>query len=140
MSPMSVWSPITPWSQYRPDSPGGAASPGGAGSPGGADIPMRVGPQFQTALGGLSNLDRCNWCGTPRSAHGIDWSCPSGGARSGTRFAVLVAAAGVLALAGVALLTASSQTPSTPGTLGASGFLAAMVVLICTGTITGRRR
>jgi hypothetical protein len=134
MSPMSVWSPITPWSEGRPD------SLRSSGSPGGADIPMRAGPQFQTALGGLSNLDRCNWCGTPRSAHGIDWSCPSGGVRSGARFVALVVAAGVLALAGVALLTASSQTPSTLGTLGASGFLAALVVLICTGTIAGRRR
>ena len=134
---MSVWSPITPWSAVRPDSGRGAG--GGAGSQAGAEIPMRAAPQFHTALGGLSNLDRCNWCGTPRSAHGIDWSCPSTGPRGGTRFVVLVVAAGILALAGVALLTASSQTPSTPGTLGASGFLAGLVVLVCTGTIIGRR-
>jgi len=38
------------------------------------------------------------------------------------------------------LLTVSSQTALTAGTLGASGVLAALVLLICTVTIAGRRK
>ena len=87
----------------------------------------------------MSNLDRCNWCGSPRSVHGIDWSCPSRAAGRGRHSVALTTATGLLALAGVALLTVSSQTALTAGTLGASGVLAALVVLICGVTIARRR-
>jgi uncharacterized integral membrane protein len=130
MSPMSAISPISPWyaqaSVRSPDSS--------------AEVPVRYGPQFQSGPGGPANWDRCNWCGTPRSTHGADWSCASTGTSQRSRFLWSVIVAGVLALIGVVLLTLTSQTKSSLGTLGAAGLLSGLVVLICTGTIVTRRR
>ncbi len=36
--------------------------------------PTAIAPQFQTGTL-VSNLDRCNWCGQPRSSHGADRTC-----------------------------------------------------------------
>jgi hypothetical protein len=97
-------------------------------------------PQFQTASRRLSNLDRCNRCGVARSAHGIDWTCPQAVSVSHTRLVLLVVAAGLLALAGVAVLTLTSTTETNLGSLGASGCLAALTVLVCGAAFAGRRR
>jgi hypothetical protein len=97
-------------------------------------------PQFQTASPQLSNLDRCNRCGAARSAHGVDWTCPQAVSVSKTRLAVLVAAAGLLALAGVAVLTVTSTTETNLGTLGASACLAGLTLLVCGAALVGRRR
>jgi hypothetical protein len=133
MSPTTVSSPISPWSPGR-------YSPSDPWSQGESDTPRSGRPQFQARLGGMSNLDRCNWCGSPRSVHGIDWSCPSRAVGRGKHPVAFIAATGLVALAGVVLLTISSQTALTTGTLGASVVLAGLVVLICAVTIAGRRR
>jgi hypothetical protein len=136
---MSAHSPISPWSRL----PGSPPRPGASGSASsGIDTAVRIGPQFQVmygASGQVSNWDRCNWCGMPRSSHGIDWSCPAGNTTRGTRFVAFVCAAGVLALIGIGLLVSSSQTSSSLGSLGAAVLLSGLVMLICTGTIISRR-
>lgn len=134
MSPMSAYSPISPWSRL-PDSPSSRGQ-------GGIDVGARTGPQFQASPGSpgrVSNLDRCNWCGMPRSSHGMNWSCASAEASRGRHFVTFVILAGVLALIGVGLLVATSQTASSLGTLGAAVLLSGLVLLICTGTIICRR-
>ena len=132
---MSAYSPISPWKRL----PG--ASPVSSGSPV-VDERVRIGPQFATppgAPGRLSNWDRCNWCGMPRSSHGINWSCPSAHTTRGRHFALFVGLAGALAVIGIGLLMATSQTSSSLGSLGAAVLLTGLVTLICTGTIVSRR-
>lgn len=102
--------------------------------------PMIADSQFQVETRHLSNLDRCNLCGGPRSAHGIDWTCSPGVSASRARSVLLVVAAGLLALAGVGLLTVTSATEMTLGTLGASACLAGLTLLVCCAAIAGRRR
>jgi hypothetical protein len=131
---MSAYSPISPWSRLPSTPPGAALSS--------VDTGARIGPQFQASPGSpgqLSNLDRCNWCGMPRSSHGVNWSCPAGDTSRGKRFALFVCGAGALALIGVGLLASTSQTASSAGSLGAAVLLSGLVLLVCTGTITGRR-
>jgi hypothetical protein len=131
---MSAYSPISPWSR-QPESPSGPILSS-------TETKAPIGPQFQGSPGSpgqLSNLDRCNWCGMPRSSHGMNWSCPAGDSSRGTRFAVFVSAAGALALIGIGLLAATSRTASSAGSLGAAVLLSGLVLLVCTGTITGRR-
>ena len=131
---MSAYSPISPWSRL-PGTPPGAASSS-------IDTGARIGPQFQASPGSpgqLSNLDRCNWCGMPRSSHGMNWSCPAGDTSRSKRFVVFVCLSGVLALIGIGLLAATSQTASSMGSLGAAVLLSGLVLLVCTGTITRRR-
>jgi hypothetical protein len=97
-------------------------------------------PQFQIAIRRLSNLDRCNRCGAARSAHGMDWACPQAVSVSHARLVLLVVVAGLLALVGVAVLALTSTTETNPGSLGASGCLAALTVLVCSAAFVGRRR
>jgi hypothetical protein len=122
---------MSPWSQVR------------SGSPASNDVRAGPGAQFQPAPGspgGLSNLDRCTWCGTPRSAHGMNWSCPPGLTLRGRRAIAVVIIGGLLALTGIALLTATSATATTLGTLGAAACLAGLTVLVCCATVARRRR
>ena len=131
---MSAYSPISPWSR-QPESPSGPILSS-------TETKAPIGPQFQGSPGSpgqLSNLDRCNWCGMPRSSHGMNWSCPAGDSSRGTRFAVFVSVAGALALIGIGLLAVTSRTASSAGSLGAAVLLSGLVLLVCTGTITGRR-
>lgn len=131
---MSAYSPITPW-RHQPGSPPEAREAS-------IDTRQQIGPQFQNtrgARGQMSNWDRCNWCGMPRSSHGINWSCPTARTTSGRHFAAFVALAGLLAVTGIGLLMATSQTSSSLGSLGAAVLLSGLVVLICTGTIVSRR-
>ena len=131
---MSAYSPISPWSR-QPESPSGPILSS-------TETKAPIGPQFQGSPGSpgqLSNLDRCNWCGMPRSSHGMNWSCPAGDSSRGTRFAVFVSVAGALALIGIGLLAVTSRTASSAGSLGAAVLLSGLVLLVCTGTITSRR-
>jgi hypothetical protein len=110
---------------------------------GGDDVSGGPGTQFQAAPGspgGLSNLDRCTWCGSPRSAHGMNWACPQGMELRGRRAVALVVVAGLVALAGIGLLTATSATATTLGTLGAAACLSGLTVLVCCATVARRRR
>jgi hypothetical protein len=128
---MSRYSPMSPWPPAR------------LGSATDQRLPARPGAQFQAAPGspgGMSNLDRCTWCGSPRSAHGINWSCPSGAELRGRQSVVLVIIAGIVALTGIGLLTASSPTATTMGSLGAAAMLAGLTVLVCYATVARRRR
>jgi hypothetical protein len=136
---MSTWSPISPWPAARRAERTQAASPASTGTPG---AEARTGTQFQSAPGSpgaMSNLDRCNWCGSPRSVHGINWSCPSGPLLRGRHYLAYIVACGVLALLGVGVLTATSQTATSLGTLGAAGLLAGLTLLVCAAA-AGRRR
>jgi hypothetical protein len=92
--------------------------------------------QFQHRTSHLSNLDRCNRCGLPRGAHGIDWSCPAGppdGGRTG-----LLIAGGVLAVAGAILWGVAGSAPSGLNTLAAVAFPGGLILLIATLMRPGR--
>jgi hypothetical protein len=99
---------------------------------------LSPGPQFNVTAGRLTNLDRCNLCGRPRSAHGADWTCGRPSQVSHLVVAVVVAAA--LALGGIGLLAATSATATSLGSLGASCCLAGLTLLIAAVVLTGRRR
>jgi hypothetical protein len=132
---MSAYSPISPWRRV-PEASSVSSSLSGV------DERVHIGPQFATPPGSptrLSNWDRCNWCGMPRSSHGINWSCPSANTTRSTHFALFVGVAGALAVIGIGLLAVTSQTRSTLGSVGAAVLLAGLVTLICTGTIVSRR-
>jgi VIT1/CCC1 family predicted Fe2+/Mn2+ transporter len=102
--------------------------------------PMSAIQQFQGVPRQLSNLDRCNRCGDPRSAHGLDWSCPAGVSPGSRRVLAFVLAAGLLTLAGVVLLAITSTTSTSLGSLAASVCLTGLTLLVCGVTIAGRRR
>jgi hypothetical protein len=70
-------------------------------------------PQFE-ADAGLSNLDRCNLCGAPRSAHGTDWSCPT--REVGHTPAILLVLGSLLVIVGA--LVASLASATAVGSLG----------------------
>lgn len=101
--------------------------------------PVLADRQFQTVGRRPSNLDRCTRCGLPRAGHGIDWTCTRSATPDPTRLVAAVVAASVLALAGVAVLTLTSTTASTAGSIGAALMLAGLVVVICGIIVTGRR-
>jgi hypothetical protein len=102
--------------------------------------PVLADRQFQTTGRRPSNLDRCTRCGLPRAAHGIDWTCARPRVPDPARLVAGVVAAGIAALAGVALLTLTSTTPGTAGSISAAVLLAALVILVCGAIVTGRRR
>lgn len=101
--------------------------------------PVIADSQFQTTAEFISNLDRCNLCGAPRSTHGIDWTCSTGTSPGGKRVVLLVGLAALLALAGIAMLTASSATSMTLGTLAASACLTGLTLVVCGLSVIGRR-
>jgi hypothetical protein len=77
-----------------------------------------------------SNLDRCNRCGAPRSAHGPDLECPPRPAH--TAVWVLLAAGSVLTLAGlIAQVTAPNDAAVAAILIG--------VTLLVAGVIMARR-
>jgi hypothetical protein len=102
-------------------------------------IPVIAGPKFQVVAEPISNHDRCNVCGSPRSVHGFDWSCPPGIAPGRRFFAPFVCLTGLLILGGIAWLTATSAASTTAGTLAASGFLAGLTLLVCGLCLVSRR-
>lgn len=102
-------------------------------------------PQFQTDHG-PTNLDRCNWCGELRSAHGPEWSCPT--SEHGRTPVILLILGGLLAVAGF-IIVAITPTPSPPpplgpaqqglGTLGEI-LLAAGIATVVAAAVVIRRR
>jgi hypothetical protein len=69
--------------------------------------PTFAAPQFQLLAGRMSNLDRCNRCGSQRAAHGADWSCPQRLPAGSARVMAIIGA--LLAVAGVTLWLAAGQ-------------------------------
>jgi hypothetical protein len=91
-----------------------------------------TGPQFERWVGQTSNQDRCTRCGRPRSAHGPDWSCPSGRPRGAALAAVI--AGSLLAVAGVVLrLTAAIASYQVPAALLSAGVIVAVAGLSMLG-------
>jgi VIT1/CCC1 family predicted Fe2+/Mn2+ transporter len=101
--------------------------------------PMSATAQFQAVPRQLSNLDRCNLCGLARAAHGPDWSCPSG-VRADSRWVTRsVVAFGLVVIAGVIVLLATSTTGSTLASLAAAVCLCGLTLLVCAVILAGRR-
>jgi hypothetical protein len=94
--------------------------------------------QFVTQSAQISNLDRCSLCGRPRSVHGIDWTCSAPPRRRVA--AVVTVLAGLLALAGIGFVTATTQTTLTAGTVAWAVLLAGLTVLGCAVALLGRPR
>lgn len=98
--------------------------------------PTDADQQFQTFGGGVSNLDRCNRCGAPRSAHGADWTCPPALSR-GASAAPLITGI-LLVLAGAALWAAGSTETKAGATLLSIAILVGVTLLVA-GVILARR-
>jgi hypothetical protein len=91
--------------------------------------PADIDRQFQNFDGRISNLDHCNRCGAPRTAHGPDWTCPARPAR--VNAAVWLALAIVLTAGGVtAEVFARTQSAAAVGILGGVTFLVAAVIMV----------
>jgi hypothetical protein len=94
--------------------------------------PAYVEPQFTTYDGQISNLDRCNRCGTFRSAHGPDWTCPAS-LRPVTSVIPLTAGA-VLTLTGALWLAITPDAPprdvTVPPSLAVMALLAGITLVV----------
>jgi hypothetical protein len=91
--------------------------------------PADIDRQFQNSDGRISNLDHCNRCGAPRTAHGPDWTCPARPAR--VNAAVWLAFAIVLTAGGVtAEVFARTQSAAAVGILVGVTFLVAAVIMV----------
>ena len=91
--------------------------------------PADIDRQFQNSDGRISNLDHCNRCGAPRTAHGPDWTCPARPAR--VNAAVWLALAIVLTAGGVtAEVFARTQSAAAVGILVGVTFLVAAVIMV----------
>jgi hypothetical protein len=91
--------------------------------------PADIDRQFRTRDGQLSNLDHCNRCGAPRTAHGPDWTCPTRPAR--VNAAAWLALAIVLTAGGVtAEIFARTQSAAAIGILVGVTFLVAAVIMV----------
>ena len=91
--------------------------------------PADIDRQFQNFDGRISNLDHCNRCGAPRTAHGPDWTCPTRPAR--VNAAVWLALAIVLTAGGVtAEVFARTQSAAAVGILVGVTFLVAAVIMV----------
>jgi len=77
--------------------------------------PIFTAPQFQMLAGRMSNLDRCNRCGSQRAAHGADWTCPQPLPASSARVMLIIG--GLLAVAGGTLWVAAGPALNTMAAL-----------------------
>jgi hypothetical protein len=98
--------------------------------------PTDVDQQFQTFGSGVSNLDRCNRCGAPRSAHGADWTCPPAFSRGAS--AVPLITGSLLVLAGALLWAAGLTDTKAQATLLSIVILVGVTLLVA-GVILARR-
>jgi hypothetical protein len=103
---------------------------------------IRDQPQFQTD-DGPTNLDRCNWCGELRSAHGPEWSCPT--SERGRTPIILLILGSLLVVAGfiiVAIAPTSPRSLTHVGVLGTLGeiLLGAGITTAVAAAIVVRRR
>ena len=97
---------------------------------------------FATSGRSISNLDACNLCGCPRSAHGIDWTCPPKPfeGRSSPALAIAVTVlGGLLALALIIWVTVTSASKTSIGTLAASALLAAGTLAVSGAIVSSQR-
>jgi hypothetical protein len=101
---------------------------------------MLADPQFQATILHPSNLDRCNLCGRPRSAHGTDWTCPSAVIPSRAHRGLFTVAASVLAVLGGAIWALASAADITVSSLAAFACLAGLTLLVGGVTVAQRRR
>src|SRR5262245_16184586 len=99
-------------------------------------------PQFQTG-DGSTNLDRCNWCGELRSAHGPEWSCPT--SKHGRTPVIWLILGGLLAVAGFIIVTITPTSPrplthvQVLGTLGEILLAAGIITAVSAAVIIRRR-
>ncbi len=70
---------------------------------------------FQMLAGRMSNLDRCNRCGSQRAAHGADWSCPQ--PLPASSVLVMLVIGGLLAVVGGTLWVAAGPALNTVAAL-----------------------
>lgn len=89
--------------------------------------------QFQTRDGQLSNLDHCNRCGAPRTAHGPDWTCPTRPARINAVvwlvLAIVVITGGVIAQV-FARANQAMQNAAGAGIVAGVALLVAAVIMV----------
>jgi len=98
--------------------------------------PASVEPQFHGIYDIQSNHDRCTRCGSPRSAHGIEWSCPPMPRRSAATYPLVGGA--VLTLIGLIWTFLTPDVPNMPPPLGAVLSLGIGVTMIVFGLILRR--
>ena len=93
---------------------------------------------FQRWVGQPSNVDRCDRCHLPRSAHGPDWCCPGA---VPARIATVAWIAGVvLTLTGIVLRVAVGSAAQ-PGQAMVMGYaVLAGIILIVAGVVLGGER
>jgi hypothetical protein len=97
--------------------------------------PVMAAAQFQVLAGRISNLDRCNRCGSQRAAHGADWTCPQRLSSSAARIMLIIG--GVLAVAGG---TASAAAGPALNTLAALALPAGIILLVSSWLFTEDHR
>jgi hypothetical protein len=101
--------------------------------------PFAVAPQFDTAYGRMTNLDRCHKCGAPRAVHGADWSCP---APPTHRAALAMLCSGALLMIAGLMLRVVSGAPlaTTQLTLFFVGFYGGLYLLFAGAITLSRQR
>jgi hypothetical protein len=99
---------------------------------------MVSGPRFQSVTSHPSNLERCHLCGTPRSAHGPDWTCPDE-VPGRLHLALFVTGAVVLAVLGGASWALASSADITLSSFAAFACLAGLTLSVGGVTVLGRR-
>jgi hypothetical protein len=85
-------------------------------------------PRFQSWVGQLSNLDRCERCHMPRSAHGADWSCPP---KPPPGVATIPLAVGInLVLAAIIVRVLAGSLDQGQATLIADAFVLGVILIV----------
>jgi hypothetical protein len=95
--------------------------------------PLEAREQFQTFSRRPSNLDKCLRCGSQRSAHGPDWSCPSRPAISGS-IAWLILGTVLTTVGLIARLNAGLNQSMTTVQI-ASAAIVVGLILVVSGTV-----
>ena len=96
--------------------------------------------QFHTD-GQRSNLDRCDWCGELRSAHGQDWGCPTSGKR-GRVPVILLILGSLFIVAGLVMIITTPGVTNSHDSINGLGtlFLAGgLVAAVAAATVIRRR-
>ena len=94
-------------------------------------------PRFHTWVGQLSNLDRCERCHMPRSAHGADWSCPQELPREMAAIPLVV---GVnLVIASIIVRVLAGSIPQTQAMLIGDAFVLGVILIVAGLVGVGRR-
>jgi hypothetical protein len=99
--------------------------------------PVDIDRQFRTLDGQLSNLDHCNRCGAPRTAHGPDWTCPT---RPGRVNAVVWLALAIVLTAGGVIAQVFARSNQAMQSAAAAGILAGVALLVAAVIMVVRSR